>query len=99
MGGALGWGAVAASSLVIGALLGLARSWSAQLLGLILAFGAGALVSAVSFELWEEGADEGTIRSVAFGLAAGALLYFTLARAIDRRSAPSSAGQDPGGAR
>ena len=98
MGGALGWGAVAASSLVIGALLGLARSWSAQLIGLILAFGAGALVSAVSFELWEEGADEGSIRSVAFGLAAGALLYFTLARAIDRRSAPSSAGQDSGAA-
>ena len=98
MGGALGWGAVAASSLVIGALLGLARSWSAQLIGLILAFGAGALVSAVSFELWEEGADEGSIRSVAFGLAAGALVYFTLARAIDRRSEPSAAGQDSGAA-
>jgi ZIP family zinc transporter len=31
---ALGWGAVAAASLVIGALLGLARTWSAQLIGL-----------------------------------------------------------------
>jgi ZIP family zinc transporter len=98
MGAALGWGAVAASSLVIGALLGLARSWSAQLIGLILAFGAGALVSAVSFELWEEGAAEGSLRSVAFGLAAGALVYFTLARALDRRSgSSSSAGPDSGG--
>jgi ZIP family zinc transporter len=94
MGGALGWGAVAASSLVIGALLGLARGWPAQLIGLILAFGAGALVSAVSFELWEEGAAEGSLRSVAFGLAAGALVYFALARAIDRRSGPS--GEDSG---
>jgi ZIP family zinc transporter len=34
MGAALGWGAVAAASLVIGALLGLARTWSAQLIGL-----------------------------------------------------------------
>src|SRR5690349_12077510 len=96
MGGALGWGAVAASSLVIGALLGLARGWPAQLIGLILAFGAGALVSAVSFELWEEGAAEGSLRSVAFGLAAGALVYFALARAIDRRSGPS--GEDSGAA-
>src|SRR3954462_7547477 len=95
LGGAPGWGAVAGSSLVIGALLGLARSWSAQLIGLILAFGAGALVSAVSFELWEEGAAEGSPRSVAFGLAAGALFSFTLARAIDRRSGPSG-GQDSG---
>ncbi len=54
MGAALGWGVVAASSLVLGMLLGLARSWPAPLIGLVLAFGAGALVSAVSFELFEE---------------------------------------------
>jgi ZIP family zinc transporter len=35
-------------------LLGLARSWSSRLIGLVLAFGAGALVSAVSFEPFEE---------------------------------------------
>jgi ZIP family zinc transporter len=40
---ALGWGAVAASSLVIGALVGLARRWPARLVGLVLGFGAGAL--------------------------------------------------------
>lgn len=55
MGAALGWGVVAASSLVLGMLLGLARSWPSRLIGLVLAFGAGALVSAVSFELFEEG--------------------------------------------
>jgi zinc transporter, ZIP family len=32
-----------------------ARSWPARLIGLVIAFGAGALVSAVSFELFEEG--------------------------------------------
>jgi zinc transporter, ZIP family len=42
------WGALAASSLVIGALLGLLRAWPARLVGLVLAFGAGALISAVS---------------------------------------------------
>ena len=46
MTAALGWGAFAASSLVIGAALGLARQWSNRLVGLVLAFGAGALISA-----------------------------------------------------
>jgi ZIP family zinc transporter len=39
MGAALGWGVVAASSLVLGMLLGLARSWPSRLIGLVLAFG------------------------------------------------------------
>jgi zinc transporter, ZIP family len=52
---ALGWGALAASSLIIGALLGLARPWPDRAVGIVLAFGAGALVSAVSFDLAEEG--------------------------------------------
>jgi propanol-preferring alcohol dehydrogenase len=49
------WGAVAASSLVIGAALGLARSWPRPLVGITLAFGAGALISAVAFELAAKG--------------------------------------------
>ena len=49
MGAALGWGAVAASSLIIGVLLAFARQWPREPIGLILAFGAGALISAVSF--------------------------------------------------
>ena len=49
------WGAVAASSLVLGALLALVRPWSDRVIGLVLAFGAGALISAVSYELFEEG--------------------------------------------
>src|SRR6185503_17568809 len=51
-----GGGARAPSSLVIGALLGMARDWPPRLVGLVLAFGAGALISAVSFDLAEEGA-------------------------------------------
>ena len=51
---ALGWGALAASSLVIGAVIGLLRTWPPRLVGLVLAFGAGALISAVSFDLAEE---------------------------------------------
>jgi ZIP family zinc transporter len=81
---ALGSGALSASSLVVGALLGLARQWSVRLIGLVLAFGAGALISAVSFELFEEGAAEGSVQSVALGLAAGGLVYFLLDDLIER---------------
>jgi len=56
---ALGWGALAAVSLVVGALLAFARSWPDRQIGLVLAFGAGALISAVSFELAEEGVKVG----------------------------------------
>ena len=84
MWSALGWGALSASSLVLGAVLGLARQWSVRLIGLVLGFGAGALISAVSFELFEEGASEGSVQSVALGLAAGGLVYFVLDGLIER---------------
>src|SRR5690349_6722344 len=86
MASALGWGALSASSLVIGALLGLARRWPKRQIGMVLAFGAGALISAVSFELVEEGGHVGGPGWVAIGLAAGALVYFFADRGIERRS-------------
>jgi ZIP family zinc transporter len=75
---ALGWGALAASSLVIGALLAYARRWPERQVGLVLAFGAGALISAISFELASEGLEVGSIRSTALGLGLGALAFFFL---------------------
>ena len=85
MTAALGWGALAASSLVIGALLGTARPWPQRLVGLVLAFGAGALISAVSFDLAQEGARVGDPIYVGIGLAVGALTYFALDRLLERR--------------
>ena len=70
--GALAWGSLAAGSLVLGALLAFARAWSDRQVGLVLAFGAGALISAVSIELAEEGVRVGGFGSTAAGLAAGA---------------------------
>jgi ZIP family zinc transporter len=93
VGAALGWGALAASSLVIGVLLAFVRSWSPASIGLILAFGAGALISAVSFELAEEGLSIGSPGSVALGLALGALTYF-LADALLARHDKATAGND-----
>jgi len=82
---AVGWGALAASSLVLGALLALARPWPSRAVGLVLSFGAGALISAVSFELFAEGVQEAGALPVALGLGAGALTYFAIDRPIERR--------------
>jgi len=79
MGAAIGWGALAASSLVIGALIGLVRSWPRPLVGLVLGFGAGALISAVSFELFGEGVRLAGALPVAIGLGVGAMTYFVAA--------------------
>lgn len=92
MAAALGWGALAASSLVIGALLSLAREWPERLVGLVLAFGAGALISAVSFELAEDGVAIGGAGPVGIGFALGAVTYFVLDGLVERRgSDPASA--------
>lgn len=84
---ALGWGALAASSLVLGAALAFVRDWPSRQIGLILAFGAGALISAVSFELAAVGIEIGSLRATALGLGVGALTYFALDGLIARRSA------------
>jgi zinc transporter, ZIP family len=92
MGAAFGWGAVAASSLVLGMFLGLLRPWPSRLIGLVLAFGAGALVSAVSFELFEEGVQVGGAAAVGIGLGVGAVVYFVLARAVESIGPGGSSG-------
>lgn len=85
MGGAIGWGALAASSLVIGALLSFARKWPNRQVGYVLSFGAGALISAVSFELAAEGASVGGAGITGIGLAGGALTYYFFDGLIARR--------------
>ena len=87
MGSALGWGALAASSLVIGAALSFARRWPERQVGFVLAFGAGALISAVSFELAAEGLAISGAGYTGAGLALGALTYYLLDGLISRRMA------------
>src|SRR5215213_5519598 len=89
------WGAVAAFSLVIGAVLGVVRRWDNRLIGAVLGFGAGALISGVSFELVEEGLAIAGGVPVALGLAAGALAFFLGDRVVEGmggRSGQTDAG-------
>jgi zinc transporter, ZIP family len=84
---ATAWGALGASSLLIGALLGTAGWISRLAVGLILGFGAGALISAVSFELTEEAFKLGGADATAAGLALGALAFFAGDTALHSRGA------------
>ena len=85
MAEAFGWGTLAASSLVIGAVVALVFHISLRAIGLILAFGAGVLISAVSFDLVAEAADKATGHGWAVGgLFAGCLVFFFGDRVIDR---------------
>ena len=97
MGTALAWSSLAAFSLVLGAALALVRPWPKPLIGLVLAFGAGALISAVSFELAEEGIRLGEHGAVAIGLGAGALTYYFLNGIVEKRGAARAGNRAAGG--
>ena len=85
MGEAFVWGAVGGSSLVVGGAIALRVALTRRALGLIMAFGAGVLVSAVAYELvqeaFETSAGEG---GVALGLLAGSVVFFGAETLIDR---------------
>ena len=75
------WGGLASASLLIGfALAG--RGLTNRTLGLIMGFGAGALLSAIAYELVPESALAGWGMAVAFGL--GALAFFVGDWLVDR---------------
>lgn len=88
MGEAMAWALLAASSLVIGAVIAFAVEIPRRVLGLIMGFGAGVLISAVAYELILEAVEVSADRfSVAIGFAAGALAFYAGDVAIDRRTA------------
>ncbi len=85
MGEALFWGLVAGSSLVLGGVLTLAVGIGQRVLGVVMAFGAGVLISAVAFELVEEAFEtSATLTSVAWGLLAGCAAFAIGDWVIDR---------------
>jgi ZIP family zinc transporter len=82
---AFAWGAFAGAALIVGAVAGVWLPFSPRLVGIVMAVGAGALISAVAFDLVEEAVDTANgERGVALGLAAGALTFFVGDWWIDR---------------
>ncbi|MFG1737929.1 ZIP family metal transporter [Micromonospora chalcea] len=69
------WGLLAGSALLIGAAVGFFARVPRPVTASVMAFGAGVLLSAVSFELIDEAHEQGGLRPVAIGAAIGALAY------------------------
>lgn len=82
---AFGWGLLASSSLLLGGVLALTLPITKRALGLIMAFGAGVLISAVAYDLVQEAQSKaaGSGR-VAYGLFAGAITFFLGDAYVDR---------------
>jgi len=97
------WGLVAASTLIVGALLAIALPWRRRMIGLIAGFGAGALISALTLDLTRSAFETAGIPVVVVGLGAGALAFSAGNWALHRggavrhrkRSAGQQAGADP----
>jgi len=96
---ALFWGGLGASALLVGAVTAFRFDVPKRVQGLILAFGAGTLIGAVAYELFEEAVDlsvSGVDVAIGFGL--GATVFYLGSLAIDRLSRPpTEAPETPGG--
>jgi ZIP family zinc transporter len=79
------WGFVGGAALLIGAVAGLTLPATYRQIGLVMAFGAGVLVSALSFDLMGEAFDLAGGPAAVGGLLAGSLVFFGGDWLIDRR--------------
>jgi ZIP family zinc transporter len=95
------WGLLGAASLVLGALIVLGRVPGPRLLGLVMGFGAGVLLSAVAYELVEEAVNTARGEGGTFaGLFVGALVFFggdTLISRLGYRHRKDIDGEAPEG--
>ena len=95
------WGLVGGLALVLGAVAGVARDVPAKVIGAVMAFGAGVLISALAFELTAEAFDASGGREVVLGLLGGALAFYVGDRILDSRGGSDrkmSGGQQAGSA-
>ncbi len=87
--------------MLFGAVVGLKVRIGQRTIGLVMAFGAGVLISALAFELTAESFERGGTAAVTGGLAAGGLSFFAGDWLLDRRGGDHrkrSGGEQEGGA-
>lgn len=84
MWNAILFGAVASSALVIGAAVGARFSLPKRLLAILLSFAAGALITALAFELFEDAYERSGIWLAGLGLLVGAAGFTALSAGLDR---------------
>jgi len=79
------WGLVATSSLILGGVLGSWLTFGRRTLGVIMAFGAGVLISAVAYEMIFEAVSTGKgTGAIGLGLFVGAFTFFFSDRLIEK---------------
>ncbi|MEO3806074.1 ZIP family zinc transporter [Nonomuraea sp. B1E8] len=82
-----GWGLLAGFALVLGALAGYTVRMPQRLIASVMAFGAGVLMSAVSYELIEEAHRRAGLAPAVVGAVSGAVLYTVCNVLLARRGA------------
>jgi ZIP family zinc transporter len=93
------WGLLATSSLVLGGIITSWLSLSKRVIGIIMAFGAGTLISAVSYELVYEAMSLGKGTGYpAYGFFAGAMTFFLSDNLIGKYRRHDHAGKGESGA-
>jgi ZIP family zinc transporter len=92
------WGLVSGLALVLGSLIGYYGKISQRTVSIIMGFGAGVLMSALSFELMDEAFETGGFRSTAIGFISGAVIYSAANYLLSTKGArhrKRSEGQQP----
>ena len=84
VGTAILFGVIASSALVLGALAGGRLQLPKRVLAGMLAFAAGALITALTFEMFEDSYQKGGIWRAALGLAVGAVVFTVISQRLDR---------------
>lgn len=84
------FGVVASSALLVGALIGVRFQLPKRVLAILLSFAAGALITALTFELFEDAYERGGIWRAAIGLLVGAIAFTVLSALLDRWAQPPS---------
>jgi zinc transporter, ZIP family len=92
------WGFVGGAALLVGAPSGLYAGGSQRVISVVMAFGAGVLISSVAFELMEEAYRKGGFDSPAIGVLLGALAYFAADLAVSRHAKHRKRSQGQQGA-
>ena len=76
-------GALSASALVAGALLGIYAKPTQKVIAAVMAFGSGALIAALALELASEAHEKGGFIALAAGFLGGGILYWSLNHVIE----------------
>jgi ZIP family zinc transporter len=92
MGEAITFGLITAVPLVAGALAGMRVRLPERVIAAMLSFAAGALVTAIAYELFEESYQKGGIWRAGAGMVVGALIFTAASAGLDRWAQPGHGG-------